>query len=77
VLQRNPNPYDVDVPAIPATVPAGGTVDWPTPIAGFEPADPDPAEDTDATGDADTPEPPRAAKTPTKRAAAPADNPKE
>jgi hypothetical protein len=29
----------VDVPAVPATVQPGDTVDWPHPIAGFEPVD--------------------------------------
>jgi hypothetical protein len=36
--QRNPLPYPVDVPAIPATVQPGEVVTWPHPIAGFEPA---------------------------------------
>lgn len=36
MLQRNPHPYALDVPAIPATVQPGDTVDWPDPIAGFE-----------------------------------------
>jgi hypothetical protein len=36
-LQRNPHPFALDVPAIPATVQPGDTVDHPDPIAGFEP----------------------------------------
>ncbi len=60
MLQRNPHPYALDVPAIPATVQPGDTVDHPVLIAGFEPVDTEP-------------EP--AAKTPktVKRAAEPAD----
>jgi hypothetical protein len=37
VLQRSTHESPVDVPAIPATVWPGETVDWPDPIAGFEP----------------------------------------
>lgn len=76
MLQRNPNPYALDVPAIPATVQGGDTVDWPDPIAGFEPATPKPDDPTPAD-DEPTPEPARTPKTNAKRAAAPADNPKE
>lgn len=36
--QRNPHPYPVVVPAIPATVEPGETVTWPYPVAGLEPA---------------------------------------
>ncbi|MBX7464971.1 hypothetical protein [Streptomyces sp. NPDC057910] len=39
MLQRNPHPYALDVPDIPATVQPGETVDWDRPIAGFEPVD--------------------------------------
>jgi hypothetical protein len=42
VLQRNPGPDPVDIPAIPATVAGGEVVDWHLPIAGFEPVEPDP-----------------------------------
>lgn len=46
MLQRNPFPYALDVPDIPATVQPGETVDWQWPIAGFEPvADAPPEED--------------------------------
>jgi hypothetical protein len=41
VLQRSTHESAVDVPAIPATVEPGETVDWPIPISGFEPV-PDP-----------------------------------
>jgi hypothetical protein len=41
VLQRSTHESAVDVPAIPATVQPGETVDWPIPISGFEPV-PDP-----------------------------------
>lgn len=37
MLQRSTHESAVDVPAIPATVQPGETVDWPDPIAGFEP----------------------------------------
>jgi hypothetical protein len=37
VLQRSTHESPVDVPAIPATVQPGESVDWPAPIAGFEP----------------------------------------
>lgn len=37
MLQRSTHSSPVDVPAIPATVQPGETVDWPDPIAGFEP----------------------------------------
>lgn len=36
MLQRNPHPYALVVPDIPAEVQPGATVDWPIPIAGFE-----------------------------------------
>lgn len=38
MLQRSIHASPVDVPAIPATVWPGEVVDWPDPIAGFEPA---------------------------------------
>jgi hypothetical protein len=41
--QRNATDHPLDVPAIPATVQPGDTVDWPVPIAGFEPV-PSPAK---------------------------------
>lgn len=44
MLQRNPHPYALDVPDIPATVQPGDTVDWPLPIAGFEPVADTPPE---------------------------------
>lgn len=37
MLQRSTHESPVDVPAIPVTVSPGETVDWPDPIAGFEP----------------------------------------
>lgn len=53
MLQRNPTDHPLDVPDIPATVQPGGVVDWPRPIAGFEPADqapePDPAAENAPT----------------------------
>lgn len=53
----------VDVPAIPATVQPGEVVDWPDPIAGFEPVE-------------DAPKPDEApAKTSTRKKAAPAEAP--
>ncbi len=49
MLQRNPHPYALDVPDIPATVQSGETVNWPRPIAGFEPATGEPpASEPDA-----------------------------
>jgi hypothetical protein len=44
MLQRSTHDSPVDIPAIPATVQPGEIVDWPIPIAGFEPvpADQDP-----------------------------------
>jgi hypothetical protein len=78
VLQRNPHPYPVDIPAIPTTVQGGATVDWPDPIAGFEPADDTGGTIAELPAAPDEPEPPRAAKTTSKRAAAPTDaTPKE
>lgn len=41
--QRNATDHPLDVPAIPATVLPGDTVEWPVPIAGFE-AVPSPAK---------------------------------
>jgi hypothetical protein len=35
VLQRSLHEAAVDVPAIPATIQPGDTVDWPIPISGF------------------------------------------
>jgi hypothetical protein len=52
VLQRNTGDHPLDVPAIPATVQPGDTVEWPDPIIGFTPV-PSPAK-------------PKAAKTPGK-----------
>ncbi|MFF0409058.1 hypothetical protein ACFYUY_01310 [Kitasatospora sp. NPDC004745] len=43
MLQRSTHDSPVDVPAIPATVAPGAVVDWPTPIAGFEPVPDEPA----------------------------------
>ncbi|MEV8324509.1 hypothetical protein [Kitasatospora sp. NPDC056731] len=43
MLQRSLHESPVDVPAIPATVAPGQIVDWPTPIAGFEPVPTEPA----------------------------------
>lgn len=48
MLQRNPYPYALDVPDIPATVQPGDTVDWPHPIAGFEPGEDAPPAEADA-----------------------------
>ncbi|MFD0405619.1 hypothetical protein [Kitasatospora sp. NPDC127116] len=42
MLQRSTHDSPVDIPAIPATVQPGETIDWPIPIAGFEPVPPDP-----------------------------------
>ncbi|MFB6568367.1 hypothetical protein [Streptomyces noursei] len=66
--QRSTHEAPVDVPAIPATVQPGGVVDWPDPIAGFEPVE-----------DQTPPEPETAASKPApkKRAAAPATDAKE
>ncbi|MEV8523131.1 hypothetical protein AB0451_03085 [Streptomyces sp. NPDC052000] len=58
MLQRNPNPYALDVPDIPATLQPGETVDWPLPIAGFEPVE-------DAPPEADAPKPARKKAAPT------------
>jgi hypothetical protein len=44
VLQRSTHEAAVDVPDIPATIQPGETVDWPTPIAGFEPTETPPDE---------------------------------
>lgn len=48
MLQRNPHPYALVVPDIPAEVQPGDTVDWPHLVVGFEPvpdgtAPPEPA----------------------------------
>lgn len=48
MLQRSTHEAAVDVPDIPATVQPGETVDWPLPIAGFEPADEAPPAETEA-----------------------------
>jgi hypothetical protein len=42
MLQRNATDHVLDVPAIPATVQPGDTVDHEWPIVGFEPVEPDP-----------------------------------
>jgi hypothetical protein len=60
VRQRNPHPYALVVPDIPAEVQPGESVDWHLPIAGFEPV-PD-----------DAPPPPSEPPAPSKRKAAPA-----
>jgi len=65
VLQRNPHPYALDVPAVPATVQPGDAVDHPDPIAGFELVEQDEAVPPELV--AKTP------KTPVKRAAETAD----
>lgn len=46
MLQRNPHPYPLDVPAVPATVQPGEAVDWPVPISGFETVSDDLAQPT-------------------------------
>jgi len=69
VLQRNPHPYALDVPDIPATVQPGESVDWHQYIAGFEPV----AEKPDSSPTTAEAPPEPAAKTTTKRAAASAD----
>lgn len=45
--QRSMHEAPVDIPEIPATVGPGEEVDWPHPIAGFEPVEdePEPAPD--------------------------------
>lgn len=72
MLQRNPHPYALDVPDIPATVQPGESVDWHQFIAGFEPVTDEP-DDTPTTPEA----PPEPATKTTKRAAASADTSKE
>lgn len=67
--QRSTHDVPVDVPAIPATVEPGEVVDWPTPIAGFEPVE---GEPTPPAPDAATDKP-----APKKRAATPATDVKE
>ncbi len=42
MLQRSTHHGPVDVPAIPATIQPGDIVDWPDPIAGFTPVEPEP-----------------------------------
>ena len=37
MLQRSTHEAPVDVPDIPATIQPGEVIDWPHPIAGFEP----------------------------------------
>lgn len=69
MLQRSTHEAPVDVPAIPATVQPGETVDWPDPIAGFEPVADEP---TPSATNAATDKP-----APKKRAAAPATDVKE
>ena len=69
MLQRNPHPYALDVPDIPATVQPGESVDWHQYVAGFEPVADEP-DDSPTTAEAP---PELAAKTTTKRAAASAD----
>jgi hypothetical protein len=49
LLQRSTHDGPVIVPAIPATVEPGEVVDWPDPIAGFEPVeDPQPEPEPEA-----------------------------
>ena len=43
--QRSTHEAPVDIPEIPATVGPGEVVDWPHPIAGFEPVEDEPAPD--------------------------------
>lgn len=76
MLQRNPASYPVDVPAIPATVPPDGTVEWPHPISGLEPVEP---PESSAPGAAEGPATGADPKptTTTKRKAAPPADPKE
>lgn len=47
MLQRSTHEAPVDVPAIPATVQPGEVVDWPDPIAGFEPVPDEPAAEVE------------------------------
>jgi hypothetical protein len=47
VRQRSTHEAPVDIPEIPATVGPGEEVDWPTPIAGFEPVLDEPAPEPD------------------------------
>ncbi|RLU81130.1 hypothetical protein CTZ27_33365 [Streptomyces griseocarneus] len=46
-LQRSTHEAAVDIPAIPATVQPGVTVDWPDPIAGFVLVDDPPSPPAD------------------------------
>lgn len=41
-LQRNATDHPLDVPAASATVQPGDTLDWPDPVIGFEPVEPEP-----------------------------------
>ncbi|BFP50028.1 hypothetical protein KCMC57_63960 (plasmid) [Kitasatospora sp. CMC57] len=64
MLQRNPHPYALDVPAIPATVQGGDTVEHPVLIAGFVPVDdpgPDPEPEAAAPPKTTKPKRPAAA----------------
>lgn len=80
MLQRNPGTLPLDVPAIPATVPPGGTVDWPHPVTGLEPAgqpapDPEPSAPDTAEGPAPGADPKPTTKS--RKAASPAAPAKE
>jgi hypothetical protein len=72
-LQRNTTDHPLDVPAASVTVQPGGEIDFPLPIAGFEPVDePEPDESGDQEqGEQDTGAEPEPAppKTTRKRAA--------
>lgn len=46
-LQRSTHESPVDVPAIPATIQPGETVDWPHPISGFALVEPPPSAPPD------------------------------
>lgn len=66
MLQRNPHPYALDVPAIPATVQGGDTVEHPDLIAGFVPVDdpapePEPDPEPEAAAPSKTTKPKRPA----------------
>jgi len=78
-LQRNTTDHPLDVPAASATVQPGDTLDFPLPIAGFEPVEdgPEPdgsgdAEQRDGDQEQDAEPEPSPPKTPRKRAAKPA-----
>lgn len=64
-LQRNSTDHPLDVPAASVTVEPGGTLDWPVPVAGFEPVG-----EPDDSGAAADPAPPPPPKAPRRRAAA-------